>query len=423
MNEREQRGLIIAAVCRLNKTRDCWLVPSQSTASMTYRVDPNAQTCTCPDHQESGHKCKHLFAVEFTVKRETDSDGNIIDTRSITFTEKVSYKQNWPAYNRAQSMEKDRIQELLIDLCSGVEEPERSGAGRKPHSVRDSIFAMVMKVYGTLSSRRSSCDLRDAYAKGHLSRLIPGVKVCSFFENPAFTPILKSLIARSAAPLRTVESKFAIDSSGFSTCKFVRWYDHKYGVTRQRHDWIKVHIACGTKTNVVTAVRIFDKETGDAPQFVPLLKETAKKFTIAEVSADKAYVSVENFEAVAECGGTAFIAFKTNSTGSAGGLFEKMFHYFKFKNEEYMAHYHQRSNVESAFSMVKRKFGDSIRSKNEVAMVNEVLAKFVCHNLCVLIQEQCELGIEAEFWKDEKAAGTVEATCYDLGLDEMEFIG
>ena len=34
-------------------------------------------------------------------------------------------------------------------------------------------------------------------------------------------------------------------------------------------------------------------------------------------------------------------------------------------------------------------------------MVNEVLCKILAHNLCVLIQEQCELGIETEFWTDK----------------------
>ncbi len=51
--------------------------------------------------------------------------------------------------------------------------------------------------------------------------------------------------------------------------------------------------------------------------------------------------------------------------------------------------------------MVKRKFGDAVRSKTDTAMVNEVLCKFLCHNLCVLIQEQHELGIDPVFWKDE----------------------
>jgi hypothetical protein len=47
--------------------------------------------------------------------------------------------------------------------------------------------------------------------------------------------------------------------------------------------------------------------------------------------------------------------------------------------------YHQRSNAESTFSMIKRKYGDSVKAKNGRAMVNEVLAKFVCHNLSCLI--------------------------------------
>lgn len=62
---------------------------------------------------------------------------------------------------------------------------------------------------------------------------------------------------------------------------------------------------------------------------------------------------------------------------------------------------HKRSNVESTFSMMKRKFGDSIRSKTDVAMVNEVLCKVLCHNLVALIHEMYELGIEPVFWKRE----------------------
>src|SRR6266702_3682706 len=117
MTPREERGLVIAAVCKLKKTGDAWLLPSQSGAERIYRVDPVKQTCTCPDHAETGHKCKHLYAVEFTANREYHVDGTVTDTRSVTFTQKVTYKQDWPAYNEAQSIEKDRLQELLCDLC------------------------------------------------------------------------------------------------------------------------------------------------------------------------------------------------------------------------------------------------------------------------------------------------------------------
>ncbi len=121
------------------------------------------------------------------------------------------------------------------------------------------------------------------------------------------------------------------------------------------------------------------------------------------MSADKAYASLENFEAVAECGGQGFIAFKSNATGGVGGLFEKAFHYFQFNQEEYMAHYHKRSNVESTFSAIKRKFGDSVANKTDTAMVNEVLCKILCNNLTCLIQEEETLGIAPVFWQDEAA--------------------
>lgn len=274
MDARKERGLVIAAMCRLGKTDAGWLVPSQSSTEM-YRVNVEQQTCTCPDHTESGFKCKHLHAVEITIKREVGSDGTITETKSITLTEKVTYKQDWPAYNRAQSIEKDRFQELLADLCSGLQEPPRAKTGRPPHTLRDSIFAMVFKVYGCFASRRTASDLREAFKRGHLSRVVPGLKVAVMMESPAFTPILKSLIARSALPLRAVETDFAIDSSGFSSSRFDRWYDEKYGCTRQKHAWVKVHIACSVKTNVVTAVRILDKDAVDCPQFIPLVQDTA----------------------------------------------------------------------------------------------------------------------------------------------------
>ena len=404
MNAREQRGLIIAAICRLNRTNDgTWLVPSQSGAEQIYRVNLEAMTCTCPDHADSGHTCKHYFAAQFTFKRDFRADGTVIETKQFSLTEKKVYKQDWRAYNLAQSIEKDRFQELLFDLTRGVPEmPVAATGGQRPHTTKDSLFAMAFKVYSTVSARRFTCDLKESHERGYLSKQIPGMKVCAFMENPTFTPILKELIAYSARPLRAVETNFAIDSSGFAAAKFIRWYDEKYGITRQKTAWVKVHLACGTKTNIVTAIRILDRDAADSPQFIPLVRETRKGFVIGEVSADKAYGSLDNFEEVASMGGQAYIAFKSSATGKVGGAYQKAFHYFQFKADEYLEHYHRRSNVESTFSAIKRKFGDNVRSKTEPAMVNEVLCKILSHNICVLIQEQCELGIEPIFWPKEE---------------------
>ena len=47
--------------------------------------------------------------------------------------------------------------------------------------------------------------------------------------------------------------------------------------------------------------------------------------------------------------------------------------------------------------MIKRKFGDSVRSKTDIAIRNEVLAKVLCHNVVVVIHERHELGIDPGF--------------------------
>lgn len=137
-----------------------------------------------------------------------------------------------------------------------------------------------------------------------------------------------------------------------------------------------------------------------------LVDATAKHFAVAEVSADKAYGSIRNADAISRVGGTPFIALKTNATGQSGfGAWEKMFGYFMYRRDEFLVHYHRRSNVESTFSMIKRKFGDSLRSKTATAQVNETLAKVLCHNLVVLIHEMYELGIEPDFWGNDERAG------------------
>src|SRR5690606_29036209 len=125
-----------------------------------------------------------------------------------------------------------RFQELLADLCRGMPEPKRPKTGRPPHSLANQVFAMAFKTYSTLSARRFDSDLREAHRRGHLTAPIPGLKIAQFFQNPELTPILKQLVGVTALPLRCIETDFAVDSSGFSTSKFVRWYDEKYGITR-----------------------------------------------------------------------------------------------------------------------------------------------------------------------------------------------
>lgn len=404
---RQQRGLEIAATAKIERKGGAWLVPSQSGKGR-YTVIPHDETphCSCPDHEDGGHKCKHLFAVDYVIRRERNADGSTTVTETVTMQKTVQrvYRQDWRAYNAAQTHEKEKFQELLRDLCSGVAESPQPKCGRPRLPIRDAIFAAAFKVYSTVSGRRFMTDLRDAQAKGFITKTPHYNSIFNYLENPELTPILRAMITESSLPLKSVEVDFACDSSGFTTSRFHRWFDHKYGAVRQQHEWVKVHLMCGVRTHIVTAVEIKDKDASDTKLLPALVDATAENFKLNEVSADKGYGSLKNYKAIQYHGATPYIAFKSIHTGRGGGLWSKMFHMFKFNQEEFAAHYHKRSNVESVFSMIKAKFRDHVRSKTDVAMVNEVLCKILCHNICCLIQESHELGIDTVFWAESSPA-------------------
>jgi transposase len=427
MDAREQRGLEIAAKARIERNGDRWFVPSQSghvgSHGKSYLVtpDPSNPTCSCPDHETRQVKCKHIWAVEFVIQREFSFDEQTnTETVTETVTVKQTYSQQWTAYNQAQTCEKEKFVELLADLCKGVAEPEQK-MGRPRLPLADVVFASTFKVYSTMSGRRFMCDLRDAQNKGYLSKAAHYNSISRYFENPELTPLLKSLIEASSLPLQAIESDFAVDSSGFSTCRFYKWVDAKYTNPKllAKRDWVKVHLMCGVKTNIVTAVEISERYAADINYFKPLVDTTAANFVMQEVSADKAYISRANLQLVTDHAAMPYIPFKkSNKPGTVGlgpnralgrkatereqgALWRQMYHYYEFNHKWFMQQYHKRSNVESTFSMIKAKFGDALRSKTKTAQVNEALCKVLCHNICCLIQSIFELGIEPTFWAQE----------------------
>jgi transposase len=402
MSEREQKALQIAAKSKLTRKGDTWLVPSQA-GPKKYTVDPNPQEphCTCPDFEARQLRCKHIFAVEYTIQREQTSDGQTIVTESVRVTQKT-YTQDWRAYNKAQTNEKSHFLAFLYELCSKLEEPiQKRSRGRQPLPLADVLFTITFKVYSTMSARRFASDMRDALAKGYVSKLPSFNSIFDYLQMESLTPYLKHLIAESSLPLKSIETAFAVDSSGFSTTRFVRWFDVKYGGNEDWHDWIKMHLMCGTTTHIVTSVELSRARSHDSPYYKPLVDATAKSgFNMQEISADKAYTSADNLRVTTEHGATPYIPFKSNvtaNTNKGNELWAKLFHFYNFKREEFLTHYHKRSNVETTFSMIKAKFGERLRSKTETAQINEALCKVLCHNLCVVIQSMYELGIEPEF--------------------------
>lgn len=414
MDARETKAFQIAATLPIRRTKTAWIVPSQSRPGTTYRVThptlghldvADGLTCTCLDFDERQRPCKHIIAVGHAIHRDVGQ----ASVDAMTPPVKVTYSQNWAAYNRAQCEEKERFIPMLADLCSTLSRPY-SGRGRPRLPMSDMAFTSVMKVYEGLSARRLDSDVRACAARGLTAQDPHFNSVLRYLRSPEMTSALHSLVTLSALPLNGVETDFAVDSTGFTTSRFVRWYDHKWGKEMSKRQWVKLHAMCGVRTNIVTSVEMTDYRGADYNQLPGLVEHTAANFTLKDVTADKAYSGRSNLQAIADLGGTPYIPFPAHRLVGAvpavqavpmftpepqASAWVRMYHMFAYQRDTFLAHYHQRSNVETTFSMIKRKFGDSLRSKSDVGQMNEVLCKVVAHNLCVLIGAMREMDLPA----------------------------
>ena len=389
MDLREIKGKEIALTRQIKRLEDGFAVQSQ-TSKRFYFVD-NEGHCNCPDCVKNGvSKCKHAFAVEYflTVKK-TDQHGAITEQKV-----RLTYPQAWHAYTEAQKSEGLKFGELLKDLLESVEEPEYS-FGRPKLSLKESIFCAVSKVHSQVSSRRAYSLFKNAESREQIKKTPNYNAINKLLNKAEISPIIERLIVLSALPLKSVETSFAIDSTGFRTTSFNDYCREKHG-TSLKHQWVKLHAVCGVKTNIITSVEITESNVSDKTMFAPLVQNTKNNgFNVQELSADMGYSSRNIHETASQLGVQAFIPFTKNATGTSNGsaIWKKMFHYFKFNQEEFMAHYHKRSNVETTFHMIKSKLGDCLKSKNFTAQKNELLCKVLAHNILVLIMETQELGI------------------------------
>ena len=398
---REERGRQIAQRGGIRQIGSRYAVPSQSGAASAYVVDLVEESCTCPDYELRRKPCKHVHAIYTWIAWgcEVAADGTVTET--VTVKRKTTYKRDWRAYNEAQTNEGIYVERLLRALCDGIEEPARKpGPGRKPLPLKDATFAAVAKVYGTKSQRRTASDLADSVDKGHLDRVAHFNTISNFLGDAAATPIFVSLIEESAKPLAALENgQFALDSTGFSTVTYDRWFDQKHGKLMAEHAWVKLHVAVGTVTHAITGVKVTPE--ADCPQLPELLAQTMKNFDVHEMSGDKAYGSKDNHRLLERFGVEAFIPFKINAkVDPKCEVWSRHLAEFIFNNDKFLPHYHRRSNVETVMWMLKSKFGAAVRSKTAVAQVNEVLCKCLCHNLCCLVHAIFTAGLAPRFWQD-----------------------
>ena len=463
---RTDRGWHIAAGTPFVKVPGGWLTPSQSDPSVHYRLamDEDGSHCSCPDQVAS---CKHIRGLEFVLEREQraqemiasipaaqsmrdqapqgrnqkpphqdgnhggsatagtppmDLDAPIREVRERSprgpdsparkrvapgteDRKRPTYQQDWPVYNAAQRNEKYHFRHLLRDLAALVEEPVHQ-RGRRPYSYAAQIFGLVYREYVGKSWRKFDTDLREACHNGIIDAAPSTSALARYMDDQALTPILHDLVLCSALPMKGYETKFAIDATGFSSNRFARWFSEKWGQVKehQARDWAKLHLICGTETQIITCAEVSDWRDHDNRYFAPLVAETAEYFDVHQVAADKAYTSRRNMVQVDGLGAALFAPFKSNVVAphfADDSAWARMLRKFLTDYDRWADEYHARSNVESAISKLKRLFGDELASRKVVAQCNELLCRVIAHNLVIVIYQMYERGLVTEFYDPE----------------------
>lgn len=318
---------------------------------------------------------------------------------------KKTYGQNWSNYNQAQMEEFPLFQDILIELIDSLlVVPSQKGKNGRPFAdIKEMLFCCVTKLYFGKSARRNIGYLSLAKEKKYIQHVPHFNTILNYYRKPILTPLLKHLIEHSGLPVKEFERQFAVDSSGFSTCLYGRWFSARTASNEERRLYKKAHVMSGVKTGIVSSVNVTEGYWHDSPQLGHLARVTAENFYMGEVSADAGYLARDNFDLISSLGAVPYIKFKKNSIGKPLGsmVYKQMWKMWEHHRDVFLEHYHKRSNAESVFSAIKRKFGLHLYNQTETGQINELLCMILAYNITILIHEMFESQAVLEY-KDGK---------------------
>ena len=250
----------------------------------------------------------------------------------------------------------------------------------------------------TYTQRQHACmlllmkKLRMRYREvTELLEVMPDVrKVIGIDRVPHYTTLNKfflrcggatmSLLMVSAAKMSGMSGTIAIDATGFTTSTASRHYSmfrYKKGSGVWRDSYVKGSAAVDLWSRTVIGVRCRNDHAHDSVDFMPVLKDAAMAGDIGKVMADRGYDSerLHEFARVVLGIGT-LIPVRRVRSGIVNGRFRKeMDDGFDWDG------YGKRSVIEGVFSVIKRKFGDTMRSRSWEMQRKEMVLVCAAYNV------------------------------------------
>jgi hypothetical protein len=183
----------------------------------------------------------------------------------------------------------------------------------------------------------------------------------------------------------------AVDATGLESRHTSRYFFVRSGAAHSAQSWVKLTVACDTRSHFFTGATVTIGPSNDSPQFRPVLQQASLIVSWDRVLGDAAFDSEDNHRLAREDLGVRSTVIPLNRR-NRGRKWPKtryrrqMVKRFRKKRRgsRHRRVYGQRWQAESAFSRHKRLLGPALRGKSEHSRQREGYLRVLTHNLMLL---------------------------------------
>ena len=194
-------------------------------------------------------------------------------------------------------------------------------------------------------------------------------RILSSWFNLIFSKTLKLFYSHGEKAFIT-----AIDATGFTSSYASHYYSRRTG--KLRRSFLKTSIAVDTDKKVILGWKISQKTDHDVKHAKTLIRQSNKLRKSECYVMDKGYDSEEIHALIREeIKADSIIPLRVRKRKRINGKYRKQLH-IEFDKITY----NRRNIVEAIISVVKRKFGETLRARKLRNQVKEVKVKLIVYN-------------------------------------------
>lgn len=265
--------------------------------------------------------------------------------------------------------------ELALKLCKDTPK-YNSKFSKKTYNNHQKMVILLLKQKTGLSYDLLIDDLKTRTVILEILELnqVPDPSTIKKFANKISFKTIEWFLRNCINLTKKKKVKTAIDATGFKVNDGSYHYRKRLGLPTTIKKYLKASAIIDTDLQIVLSAMFRKNPRHDIIDFKPLVKSANEIKQILIVTADKGYDSEEIRRfVIEEIGAECQIAIK-GEIGKHAGFYRKRFVLVEVK-------YHQRSLVETVFSVIKRVFGEIIRAKEWLMQKKELMLRCITYNL------------------------------------------